>query len=192
MSSGGGEGQGWGQALPQLATISAGIMDHPLASPSFLTPIRSAPSSSDHPLATPPPPPPPPTPGDVVVSTTTSHPSRTTSLVSTTAAPVSAPPPISYSSQFTVSRSTSSSSSSFTNKTLDALADEFLSQPSYRTEQLGLEPLRKPNPLPSHGTELDRLRTLVERRAWGDVLRCPKGSDRLIVVDNNNNNIVVE
>lgn len=55
--------------------------------------------------------------------------------------------------------------------TLDALADDLLSQPSYRTQELGLDPLLKPTPLPSNCQGLDRLRTLVERRAWGDVLQ---------------------
>jgi hypothetical protein len=57
------------------------------------------------------------------------------------------------------------------NKTLDGLADDFLSGTSHRTELLGLVPLLKPNPLPAHTTDIDRLRTLVERRAWGDVLK---------------------
>jgi hypothetical protein len=55
-------------------------------------------------------------------------------------------------------------------KSLDALADSFLSEPSYRTEQLGLAPLLRPTPLPREDG-INRLRTLVERRAWGDVLK---------------------
>ncbi|KAL3914968.1 MAG: hypothetical protein SGILL_005865 [Bacillariaceae sp.] len=64
------------------------------------------------------------------------------------------------------SRNKSSSS-----KTLDALADELLSLPSNRTEQRGLEPLLRPVPLPPNESGIERLRTLVERRAWGDVLK---------------------
>lgn len=55
-------------------------------------------------------------------------------------------------------------------KSLDDMADAFLSEPSYRTEQLGLGPLLRPSPLPREDG-VDRLRTLVERRAWGDVLK---------------------
>lgn len=59
-------------------------------------------------------------------------------------------------------------------KTLDAAADAFLSEPSYRTEQLGLAPLLKPIPLPRE-EGIHRIRTLVERRAWGDVLKISTG-----------------
>lgn len=53
---------------------------------------------------------------------------------------------------------------------MDDFADEFLSGPSYRTEQLGLPPIVRPSPLPREDGIL-RLRTLVARRAWGDVLK---------------------
>jgi hypothetical protein len=55
-------------------------------------------------------------------------------------------------------------------RTLDDQADAFLSAPSYRTNQLGLEPVLRPLPLPP-GEGIQRVRTLVERRAWGDVLK---------------------
>jgi hypothetical protein len=55
-------------------------------------------------------------------------------------------------------------------KTLDALADAFLSERSYRTDQLDLAPVLRPSPLPREDG-IYRLRTLVERRAWGDVLK---------------------
>jgi hypothetical protein len=159
MSSGG--GQGCNQVPPPLATIPAG-MDHPLASGSLLTPTNSAPSSSDHPLvATPIVSPPPIAAASAAASTVVVSNTATPTRKNLVSAPVSAPPPT---SSFQLSQFTS-------NQTLDALADEFLSQPSRRTEKLGLEPLFKPNPLPAHDTELDRLRTLVERRAWGDVLK---------------------
>jgi hypothetical protein len=57
---------------------------------------------------------------------------------------------------------------------LDELADAFLSEPSYRTQQLGLSPLLRPPPLPRQ-EGVARLRTLVERRAWGDVLKISTG-----------------
>ena len=50
-------------------------------------------------------------------------------------------------------------------KTLDALADEFLSSKQPPSVSL------KPNPLPRGQVGILRLRTLVERRAWGDVLK---------------------
>jgi tetratricopeptide (TPR) repeat protein len=43
--------------------------------------------------------------------------------------------------------------------------------PSYRLAELKLPPLLKPPPLPAQETGVARLRTLVERRAWGDVLQ---------------------
>ncbi len=49
-------------------------------------------------------------------------------------------------------------------KTLDELADEFLSS---KPPPICL----KPNPLPRGQVGIVRLRTLVERRAWGDVLK---------------------
>ena len=57
---------------------------------------------------------------------------------------------------------------------LDELADAFLSEPSYRTQQLGLSPLLRPPSLPRQ-EGVARLRTLVERRAWGDVLKISTG-----------------
>lgn len=54
-------------------------------------------------------------------------------------------------------------------QSLDDLVDAFLSGPSYRTEQ-GIQPLLRPPPLINENP-LQCLRTLVERRAWGDVLQ---------------------
>lgn len=56
-------------------------------------------------------------------------------------------------------------------KSLDALADQFLTAPSYRTSTLKLPPILKPPALPQHESVIDKVRTLVERRAWGDVLQ---------------------
>ena len=49
-------------------------------------------------------------------------------------------------------------------KTLDQLADDFLSLKK-------TSPILKPKPLPKGQVRIIRLRTLVERRAWGDVLK---------------------
>eukprot|EP00934_Nitzschia_sp_Nitz4_P003865 Nitzschia sp. Nitz4//scaffold128_size63911//27553//29308//NITZ4_006219-RA/size63911-processed-gene-0.33-mRNA-1//-1//CDS//3329534832//3855//frame0 len=57
---------------------------------------------------------------------------------------------------------------------LDAIADSFLSDPSYRTRVLGLSPILHPTPLPREDG-IRRLRTLVSRRAWGDVLKIASG-----------------
>lgn len=60
-------------------------------------------------------------------------------------------------------------------RTLEDLADAFLSGPSARTDQ-GLPPLLRPAPLPADNSannangDLERLRVLAARRAWGDVL----------------------
>jgi hypothetical protein len=62
------------------------------------------------------------------------------------------------------------SASASPTKSLDVLADAFLSEPSYRTNKLQLPPLLRPTPLP-HEDGIYRLRTLVDRRAWGDVLK---------------------
>ena len=61
-------------------------------------------------------------------------------------------------------------------KSLDALADEFLSS------KRGPNILR-PNPLPRGEPGILRLRTLVERRAWGDVLKLAS-----TLLSNNGNN----
>ena len=53
---------------------------------------------------------------------------------------------------------------------LEDMADEFLSEPSTRTEA-GLGALLKPVPLPKGEQGIQRMRTLVTRRAWGDVLQ---------------------
>jgi tetratricopeptide (TPR) repeat protein len=56
-------------------------------------------------------------------------------------------------------------------KSLDALADQFLSAPSYRTSSLNLPPILKPPALPQNQSAIEKIRTLAERRAWGDVLQ---------------------
>ena len=66
-------------------------------------------------------------------------------------------------------------------QSLDDLVDTFLSGPSFRSEQQ-LPPLLRPPPLVNENP-LQCLRTLVERRAWGDVLQVTadllRGADSL-------------
>lgn len=148
MSSG---SQGQGQAL-SFASTPAGT-NHPLAT-TPARPAQKATPSSDHPTT-------PLLPTGAATSDVFATQRR---QFHPTAAPMSAPP-------MRISSTSSSPSQSSNSITLDELADEFLSQPSYRTEQLGLAPILRPSPLPPNENGIDRLRTLVERRAWGDVLK---------------------
>jgi hypothetical protein len=88
------------------------------------------------------------------------------------------PPPAAPPHQFTTPPSASSATvgptkgvSNFSSpvQSLDDLVDAFLSGPSYRTQQM-LPPLLRP-PALINEDPLQCLRTLVERRAWGDVLQ---------------------
>lgn len=67
----------------------------------------------------------------------------------------------------------------------DDLADAFL-----RGEQLSHThaPLLRPKPLPETRTELERVRILVERRAWGDVLSVTNSLLKGGATNNNNTN----
>lgn len=56
------------------------------------------------------------------------------------------------------------------NMSMEDMVNIFLSGPSFRTHELGLPPLLRPVPLRNE-PPLQCLRTLVERRAWGDVLQ---------------------
>lgn len=108
-----------------------------------------------------------------------------------TPVPFASPPPhgsaAPHSNQFTSppaaamtpNKTTSPASSASPVQSLDELVDQFLSGPSYRTQQM-LPPLLRPPPLVNEDP-LQCLRTLVERRAWGDVLQVTsdllKGAD---------------
>jgi len=54
------------------------------------------------------------------------------------------------------------------NLSVDDMVDNFLAGVSARTEQ-GLPPVSYPEPLPSEMSDLERLKMLMDRRAWGDV-----------------------
>lgn len=146
----------------RMAPVSAGS-DHPLAGPGPVptnhhprASVELSPQVTPSPkpaalalaIASPPPPPPP-----VPAMTRTTPPKAAAQATAPTVAKllppaVKKPPAIS----------------------LDEMADEFLSQPSPRTEA-GLPPLLKPTPLPKGESGIVRLRTLVVRRAWGDVMQ---------------------
>lgn len=53
---------------------------------------------------------------------------------------------------------------------IDDQTNYFLSESSFRTKVLGLEPILQPAELPSKADSLHRLSLLVQRRAWNDVL----------------------
>lgn len=160
MSSGGDQSQqgapsGLSQSTPLVTiplrrgvAVPAGN-DHPLAAPAFAaaSPPPAAPHSDGTPV----------------------RPAKPAMM--STPPPKTAPVP---SAQPSLSSSNIVSASVSPAQTLETSADDFLSHPSYRTEQLGLPPMLKPVPLPRE-TGLDRLRTLVERRAWGDVLKISTG-----------------
>ena len=100
--------------------------------------------------------------------------SATVPMISKNLSPPFAPPPVSTPNRPVASSPLPSArvvpASVSPTKSLESLADQFLSAPSFRTENLGMPPLVRPTPLPQEDA-MNRLRTLVERRAWGDVLK---------------------
>jgi hypothetical protein len=149
---------GLGQPLVTLSQpLNRGIAvpagdDHPLAASSM--PIVQD-TNVELPVRPPPPPPPPLPPPSMATVTSAPQPPAAATTPLRSASPVGAKitPAI-------VSPS----------KSLDSLTDSFLSEPSYRTEQLKLPSFLRPSPLPPD-QGIARIRTLVERRAWGDVLK---------------------
>lgn len=143
-------------SLPRPPPPPMRVDHHPLAIPA------SPPGVQPTTVATLPTPPPstPMTPPPVVV------PKQTDPSASFTAASRAPIPAVAVSS----AASPSVRPQSPVKKSLDSLADAFLSGPSYRLEQK-LAPLLVPPKLSLTDTGMVRLRTLVERRAWGDVLQ---------------------
>ena len=105
-------------------------------------------------------------------------------LASATAIPPPPPPhPYTAPSRVTQKSAPSNNSNSelststkpkIANLTPEQEVDSFLSGPSKRTtlqEEPGPLPLLKPNPLPPNLTGIHQLKALVERRAWGDVVK---------------------
>lgn len=161
----------------RMTAVSAG-MDHPLASVDLSD--RPQPRSTAASAAVSPPPPsiaavsiaPMPTvvklppPAQPTISGTTPTPN----------APILQTPTVVKLPLASASSSTSPNTTSGTvpakktSTSLDDMATEFLEQSSLRTVR-GLPPLVKPPPLPKEEQGIQRLRTLVHRRAWGDVLQ---------------------
>lgn len=134
-----------------IATLPAGN-DHPLAMLSSAPPPQQFPTPPvPQPMLSPPPP----------QMTTNALPAEKNSSAATVTSSPSFVTPVQI-SNLPVSPQ---------KKTLEALADTFMAGPSYRLAELKLPPLIKPPPLPPSQTGINRLRTLVERRAWGDVLQ---------------------
>jgi len=150
------------QGAPPAAGInqSAPLVTIPRGAASISRGSIAVPAGHDHPLASPPP---------AAAPYSDGMPARTpkSAMMST---PTRKTAPVVTRQTSMSSQSSMVSSAASPAKALDAMADAFLSEPSYRTEQLGLDPLLRPTPLPRE-TGIDRLRTLVERRAWGDVLK---------------------
>lgn len=150
-----GQGPGQSVSLSASPTASRGITvpagDHPLAAGALRVEqaVTSGNSSSPpRPMSIPTAPPPPPLRTPVAPR------------------PVATPPP----NNLPMPNARVTSASGSPTKSLDALADAFLSAESYRTAKRGLAPVLRPSPLPP-GEGIERLRMLVERRAWGDVLK---------------------
>ena len=146
------------QPVSRSIAVPAGD-NHPLAAANRAIPVVAGtdvdepPESTGH--------------GNVAMPSTSGYPSQfqpTTPQKLQSSTPNSSIPPGSVPNVRVVPTSVSPS------KSLDSLADAFLSEPSHRTEQLRLPPILKPAPLPPDDGIL-RLRNLVERRAWGDVLK---------------------
>ena len=176
-------GPGLGQPLvtiPTPGSIYRGVAvpagdNHPLATTPALEPPGFI--AGQHPLATPALEPP----GLIIANQATnasvSGPSVSTSISSQAPPPIVQTPP-SVVQIRTPARPVAASPAQLRvisaavspSKSLDALADEFLSERSYRTDRLGLAPVLRPSPLPPEDG-IHRLRTLVDRRAWGDVLK---------------------
>lgn len=136
------------------ATSTPAGADHPLATPSLLSPVPSTSTSAVPPRET------------VSSPTLPSVTSPTIAAIPNLTTPPTSPP----STQHFNSPSPAVVSPSSSALSLDSLADDFLSGPSVRT-QTGHQPLLRPLPLPQHELGILKLRTLVVRRAWGDVLQ---------------------
>jgi tetratricopeptide (TPR) repeat protein len=130
---------------PPERSNNSNTIDHPLSEVNVELSERSRSSSI-------PQPPPPPPPSSAPFSPTNPAPSFG----------IPPPPPL--------QQSTATATSPAVAKTLDDLADAFLSGPSPRTVERGLPPILAPDPLPAEASDLERLKILVQRRAWADVL----------------------
>lgn len=129
-------------------------------------PVPVSSTNIDHPLATPPPAPSPSqtlSPSVELSQRATLSPAASPSAAKTPTSPPPPPPPaaptvakLPKKNKATPKKQASS---------LEEMADEFLSK-----HEEGIAPKLKPTPLPKDQEGIERLRTLVVRRAWGDVL----------------------
>eukprot|EP00545_Synedropsis_sp_CCMP1620_P000585 CAMPEP_0119003982 /NCGR_PEP_ID=MMETSP1176-20130426/879_1 /TAXON_ID=265551 /ORGANISM="Synedropsis recta cf, Strain CCMP1620" /LENGTH=535 /DNA_ID=CAMNT_0006955633 /DNA_START=13 /DNA_END=1620 /DNA_ORIENTATION=+ len=172
-NSSGNPPKGLGQPLVTVSNVhSSGI--RPLTG-GIAT--ATTPAGSDHPLANISAPPPPAVAPTQSLTGIAAPPSRHVDPLTPAAIGVPSPVPVASPAVTTAPLTSfpspipSTKPASPQKKSLDALADAFMAGPSYRLAELKLPPLLKPPPLPPQETGIARLRTLVERRAWGDVLQ---------------------
>lgn len=130
----------------------------------------------DHPLATlSPPPPPPPTPSTTTPSSLelseraspTTAAAVPTLVKTTTRTPVKTLKPTVAKIPQTKTTTTTTPKKQASSSTLEEMANDFL---SVAQEGITIPPKLRPPPLPKDQEGMERLRTLVTRRAWGDVL----------------------
>lgn len=183
-------GLGHSGPLVQVATVAPTVnMVRPAVDQQLTSSSTGTIPVTDHPLAGPPPPPPLNTP-TVSTDPMAFHP---------TAPQLDTPQPIQAKPSTALPENAAAvvSPSVPLSVTLDSLADQFLSGPSPRMDK-GLAPLLGPSPIPEGCSELEKLRLLVNRRSWGDVVRM---TERLLRGSNshyasiygsllNNNNVI--
>jgi hypothetical protein len=141
------------------------------------TAVSGTNNNIDHPLATlsPPPHPPPPqtTPSSLELSERTSPTTAaavpTLLVKTTTRTPVKTlmPTTVAKIPPSTTTTTTTTTPKKQASSTLEEMANDFL---SVAQEGITIPPKLKPPPLPKDQEGMERLRTLVTRRAWGDVL----------------------
>jgi tetratricopeptide (TPR) repeat protein len=139
------------------------------------TAVSGTNSNMDHPLATLSPPPPPTpsttTPSSLELSeraSPTTAAAVPTLVKTTTRTPVKTlKPTVAKIPQTKTTTTTPKKQASSSSSTLEEMANDFL---SVAQEGITIPPKLRPPPLPKDQEGMERLRTLVTRRAWGDVL----------------------
>jgi hypothetical protein len=138
------------------------------------TAVSGTNSNMDHPLATLSPPPPPTpsttTPSSLELSeraSPTTAAAVPTLVKTTTRTPVKTLKPTVAKIPQTKTTTTTPKKQASSSSTLEEMANDFL---SVAQEGITIPPKLRPPPLPKDQEGMERLRTLVTRRAWGDVL----------------------